>query len=272
MSLCFLLLESQGLRGVVHIAVSQFACIAPARPGVESEDGGAVYLGFLAVETCRYKTVYFFGQQNLLMQGHVVVLDYEAAGVVLIDEVFVDSHRDHALEQPEIGFRPVAPSVGFKVFHKRPHHFGFKLFHLQAVLEFLVSRSGFKETDEFLQPTALNILNVLGKRRGFAEFTAELDEVIVHLLAKTVTFAVFEKCLLTLEAYLLGKRKCIPVLQPLLRGSRMQPDIEVEVLLLTGMLDFEFGFPRHCPLGVEHLLTVLGKHGSIGSTYIVFQI
>ncbi len=51
-----------------------------------------------------------------------------------------------------------------------------------------------------------------------------------------------------------------------------KPDVEVEILLFMGMLDFEFGFPRHCPFGVEHLLTVLVKHGSLGSTYIVFQI
>lgn len=51
-----------------------------------------------------------------------------------------------------------------------------------------------------------------------------------------------------------------------------KPDVEVEILLFTGMPDFEFGFPRHCPFGVEHLLTVLVKHGSLGSTYIVFQI
>ena len=111
-----------------------------------------------------------------------------------------------------------------------------------------------------------------GKGRGFAELTAELDEIIVHLLAQPVAFAVFEECLLTLEAYLLGKSECVPVLQTLLRGSWMQPDIEVEILLLTGMFDFEFGFARHCPLGVEHLLTVLVKHGSLGSSYVVFQI
>ena len=64
---------------------------------------------------------------------------------------------------------------------------------------------------------------------------------------------------------------CIPVsgAELNLRGTE---DVEVEVLLFTGMLDFEFGFPRHCPFGVEHLLTVLVKHGSLGSSYIVFQI
>ena len=77
-SLWFLLLETQGLCGIVHVAVSQLACVAPARPGIKTENEGPVYLGFLAVETCSHKTVYFFGQQNLLLQSHVVVLDDEA--------------------------------------------------------------------------------------------------------------------------------------------------------------------------------------------------
>ena len=272
MSFRFLLLEPQRLCGVVHITVGQFACVAPARPGVKSEDERTVYLGFLTVETCRHKTVYFFGEQYFLLQRHVVVLDYEATAGIFLDKVFVNSRRHHALEHPEIGFRAVALSVGFQIFHKRPYHFGCQLLHFKAVFEFLVSRSGLKKPYELFQTAFLRLPDMLGKRRRFAELTAELDEIIVHLLAQTVTLAVFEECLLTLEAYLLGKRECVPVLQSLLRCSGMKPDVEVEVLLFTGMLDFEFGFPRHCPFGVEHLLTILVKYGSLGSSDIVFQI
>ncbi len=81
-----------------------------------------------------------------------------------------------------------------------------------------------------------------------------------------------EECLFALEAYLLGKREGVPVLQTLLRGSGMQPYIKVEILLFSGMLDFEFWFARHCALGIQHLFSVLIKHGRFGSSDIVFQI
>lgn len=58
-SLCFLLLETQGLSGIVHIAISQFACITPASPCVKTEDEYTVYPRFLTIETCSHKTVYF---------------------------------------------------------------------------------------------------------------------------------------------------------------------------------------------------------------------
>lgn len=59
-SLCFLLLETQGLSGIVHIAVSQSACVAPASTCVKTEDECTVYLSFLTVEMSSHKTIYFF--------------------------------------------------------------------------------------------------------------------------------------------------------------------------------------------------------------------
>lgn len=39
------------------------------------------------------------------------------------------------------------------------------------------------------------------------------------------------------------------------------PVNEVEILFLAGVLDFVFRFSHHRPLGVEHLISILVKHG-----------
>ncbi len=38
------------------------------------------------------------------------------------------------------------------------------------------------------------------------------------------------------------------------------------------MFDFVFRFSRHCSLGVEHLISVLVKHGRFSPAEIIFKI
>ena len=45
---------------------------------------------------------------------------------------------------------------------------------------------------------------MLRESRRLAELTAELYEILVHLLAEAITLPVLQERLLTLEAYLLG--------------------------------------------------------------------
>ena len=45
--------------------------------------------------------------------------------------------------------------------------------------------------------------------------------------------------------------RALPILQSFLLRSGMQPYIKIEILLLAGMFDFEFGLASHSPLGID---------------------
>lgn len=52
----------------------------------------------------------------------------------------------------------------------------------------------------------------------------------------------------------------------------MKPDVEVEVFFLAGMFDFVFRFSCHRSICVEHLISVLVKHGRFSPTEIIFKV
>lgn len=113
---------------------------------------------------------------------------------------------------------------------------------------------------------------MLRESRGLAELTAELYEILVHLLAEAITLPVLQERLLTLEAYLLDEGKSVLVLQTLLRCAGMESYIEVEVFFPARMLDSELGFSGHRTIGVEHLVALLVKHRGLGAADIVFEV
>lgn len=78
-------------------------------------------------------------------------------------------------------------------------------------------------------------------------FLKIVKEVDTPILFQPVTLAVHEKLLLTLKPYLLGECEGVLVLQPLLCGARMHPNIEIEVFLFLACLTLNFGRPFIAP-------------------------
>ena len=99
---------------------------------------------------------------------------------------------------------PSSLAVRLKILHKRRHHLRRELRHFQTLPEDCVFGSVREEVQKLFQTAQLRFADMLRESRRLAELTAELYEILVHLLAEAITLPVLQERLLTLEAYLLG--------------------------------------------------------------------
>ena len=227
MVFCLLLLESQCLGRIIHIAVGELTGVAPTHPGVKPEDECTVNLRFLAFKMCRNKLLYFLWQKNLLLKRHVVVLQHKSPTWIFLDEVFVNGSSNHTLEHSEIDFRTVACSVLFQILNIGSHHVIRQLCHLKIIPVERISRRIGKKVLELLKTVPERYAGVFSEGGRFDELVAELEKILVHVFSEAIALPVLKERLLTFKTYLFSKGNSILVLHTLLLVAGMKPYIQI---------------------------------------------
>ena len=200
MSFSLVLLKAQEFVGIVNVRVAQVFDIAETHARIEAKDEGITDILFLELIASIHKFLNLLLREHIFFE-HLVINDTNnSLAWIFRHDALVYGRAHHLLESLQDALGPFTDATSLKIFGKLYHHF---------MSDGIGPYEVFQQRMELGKKVLETIEGNLNHADVFLSVAADVrlvvvEEVDAFLFLQSITLAVVQKLLLTLETNLLG--------------------------------------------------------------------